>query len=153
MYNRFEIFSAIGLDNLYPSVAFNFHATVFKHGVNKRGHNASPWGRSFLNLIISDCSWSRLVRAIIRVFQVLVRLLIVLHIHGENRWIVIILKSHLWDTESYALRTSIHAMLKLRFLLESEGKSCRPENNNYSQAIYMSWPLSVKHAAKTTFAQ
>ena len=37
--------------------------------------------------------------------------------------------------------------------LASEGKSCRPENNNYSQSIYMSWPLSVKHAAKITFAQ
>ena len=37
--------------------------------------------------------------------------------------------------------------------LASEGKSCRPENNNYSQSICMSWPLSVKHAAKITFAQ
>ena len=27
------------------------------------------------------------------------------------------------------------------------------ENNNYSQSICMSWPLSVKHAAKITFAQ
>ena len=39
------------------------------------------------------------------------------------------------------------------YALASQGKSCRPENNNYSQSIYMSWPLSVKHAAKTTFAQ
>ena len=37
--------------------------------------------------------------------------------------------------------------------LASESKSCRPENNNYSQSICMSWPLSVKHAAKITFAQ
>ena len=37
--------------------------------------------------------------------------------------------------------------------LASEGKSCRPENNNYSQSICMSWPLSVKHATKITFAQ
>ena len=37
--------------------------------------------------------------------------------------------------------------------LASEGKSCRPENNNYSQSIYMSRPLRVKHAAKITFAQ
>ena len=37
--------------------------------------------------------------------------------------------------------------------LASEGKSCRPENNNYSQSICISWPLSVKHAAKITFAQ
>ena len=37
--------------------------------------------------------------------------------------------------------------------LESEGKSCRPENNNHSQPICVSWPLSVKHAAKITFAQ
>ena len=35
----------------------------------------------------------------------------------------------------------------------SEGKYCRPENNNYSQSICMSWPLSVKHAAKIAFAQ
>ena len=33
------------------------------------------------------------------------------------------------------------------------GQSCRPENNNYSQPICMSWPLSVKHAAKIAFAQ
>ena len=38
-------------------------------------------------------------------------------------------------------------------MLASEGKSCRPENNNYSKSIRMSWPLSVKHAAKITFAQ
>ena len=33
--------------------------------------------------------------------------------------------------------------------LVSEGKSCRPD----SESICVSWPLSVKHAAKITFAQ
>ena len=38
--------------------------------------------------------------------------------------------------------------------LASEGKSCRPETiTTNSKSICVSWPLSMKHAAKITFAQ
>ena len=56
IYNKSVILEPIGLDSLYPSVAFNIHATGFIHRVNSLGQSASPWGNSLLNLITSDVS-------------------------------------------------------------------------------------------------
>ena len=58
-----------------------------------------------------------------------------------------------WNPYSAVMKTLYASKEAKENALASEGKSCRPENNNYSQSICMSWPLSVKHAAKITFAQ
>ena len=44
MYNKSVILEPLGLHSLYPSVAFNIHATGFMHRVNSLGQRASPWG-------------------------------------------------------------------------------------------------------------
>ena len=58
-----------------------------------------------------------------------------------------------WNPYSAVIKKLYASKEVKEIALASEGKSCRPENNNYSQSIYMSRPLRVKHVAKITFAQ
>ena len=73
----------------------------------------------------------------------------------ENRLVIQIQKALWRKLEPFFSRNKKALRFKRgqKNALASEGKSCRPENNNYSQSICMSRPLSVKHAAKITFGQ
>ena len=65
----------MGLDSLYPSDSLIFQAFSFRQTVKSLGQRASPWGRPFLNLMISETSLPFLVVTTILVLQLLDRFL------------------------------------------------------------------------------
>ena len=83
----------MGLDSLYPSDALIFQAIGFRKTVKSLGQRASPWGRPFLNLMISEASLPFLVVTTILVLQLLDRFLMVLHSQVGNLWIIIMAAS------------------------------------------------------------
>ena len=87
----------MGLDSLYPSDALIFRSIGFRQIVKSFAQRASPWGRSFLNLMISDSSLPFLVLTTILVLQLLDRFLMVLYSQVGNLWIIIISCSQPWS--------------------------------------------------------
>ena len=72
----------------------------------------------------------------------------------ENRLVIQIQKA-LWRKLEplFSRNKKLYASKEVKEnALASEGKSCRPETITTVNR-YVSWPLSVKHAAKITFAQ
>ena len=116
-YSRWVILLDIGFDSLFLSVARTFHAIGFKHNMNSIGQSASPWGGPFLKRIVGEISLPWVVWATILVFQLLASFSITLANHMGNLCRVNISDNQPWSTESYALATSIHAMLRFRFPL------------------------------------
>ena len=106
---RLVTLDAIDFESLYSSAELNFHATRLIHKVNRRGHSASPCGRLLLKRM-DDFT----VRAAIFVFQLSDSSPTTSQIYFGNLWSHMIFFNQSWSTQSYALRTSIHATMRLR---------------------------------------
>ena len=78
-----------------------------------------------------------------------------LHSRTKENSLVIQIQKALWRKleTSFSRNKKLYASKEVKEnALASEGKSCRPETITTVNR-YVSWPLSVKHAAKITFAQ